>query len=891
MRHGAFVATIALLLGSTSAMAVVPLQPVQILRHGAAVTRLRNMHRIALFGAADPGALREAVARHGLRLDNAVRANDVTVLELVMDDGTAPGAPELDAAADELLAIPGVMGYGPVFDGAANATVPTGRIWVYLPRGTGQEAARKRVEAMGLALDDYLDAAHGIAMVRPTTRFSLARVVQQLVAAGFDAEPELMRRLVPRNIPADTYFARQWYLRNTGDDIDAAFGGGKVPATAYADCRASDAWDITTGSADVIVGVIDSGTDCTHPELQGKCVSPYNAISDTLDATPPTLAEDTMAGHGTSVAGIVAAPADAAGMVGVCPSCRIVPVRLIQSGVYLTDAMMLRAFKHAVDAGAAVINNSWGPAAANGVYIPVSSGELEGQQYAATGRNGLGTLVVYAAGNEDQNTTYQGQFKTGLPNVMAVAASNQFDTRSVYSDFGAEVDLAAPSNDDYLTPSYVSLEVVGRGDLDQNYTSTFGGTSAAAPVVSGTAALVVSANGSLTAQQVRDILRSSADKVDPDGGAYDTQGHSLKYGYGRVNAYKAVLAATGATDPACSPPAATEDCSTHLDENCDGRVDEGCSSPTHIGTPCTATADCGTEAYWECPSSGKVRGLCTWDCSQMPCPSGATCVQGRCALDCSDAAPCAFAPQTICTDSALGTCLPRCSSTADCNAGEICDAQTHLCHLNTDGLPGSTCTSDECVGDQPMCLTPNLGYPGGYCTHACTNHLQCENHGRCVETSMGSFCYAGCSFDGDCRPGYLCEQAGPRAGSCYKICDKDSQCNGSQPGLENIVCDLASGRCVDSNAADGGADAQADADPDAQSAADAGADAGQQEDGAADAAQGSPSSTGPAAASADNGCGCRTVQTHRSQGAGLLLSLASAAVVARRRRRAPAPRS
>ncbi len=887
MLHRVALPALACFFVSTAAVAASPLLPTTLARHGVPITQLRDLRRLALFGTLDTAAVQQVLGARGMRLTGVEAARDVTVVEMEVEAGGVPSQLMADGVGADLLNLPGVTGWGPVFYEGQNATVPTGRIWVYLPRTTTREAAVQWLAARGLVLDDYVVAVHGIALARPAHRFSLQAEVERLVARGLDAEPELMRRSSLRAIPTDTYFARQWYLRNTGDDIPEAYGAGTVPATAFADCRASDAWDITTGSPTVRVAVIDSGTDCTHPELQGgKCADPYNAISNQPDATPPTLAEDAMAGHGTSVAGIIAAPIDATGMVGVCPACTLVPIRLIQSGVYLTDAMMLRAFKHAVDSGAAVINNSWGPAGAGDVFIPVGAGEREGLEYAATGRGGLGTLVVYAAGNESSDTRYQGQLRTGLPNVMAVAATNQFDMRSVYSNFGLELDLAAPSNDLYLTPSYVSLEVVGRGDLAGNYTNAFGGTSAAAPVVSGIAALVLSANGSLTAQQVRDILRASADKVDPLGGVYDAQGHSVKYGYGRVNAYKAVLSATGSQDPACTPPASTEDCASHRDDNCDGWVDEGCTGVTGVGVPCSVPADCGTEPFWQCPSTGKVRGLCTWSCFDLPCPSGTTCVQGRCAVDCSDAAPCAAA-DAVCTDDLLGVCLPSCADGSDCAAGETCDPSTHLCRLDTDGHPGSPCTSDECLGSGATCLTPGMGFPDGYCTHACTTNFQCEDHGKCVATSMGSFCYAACSFDGDCRPGYLCEQAGPRAGTCYKVCDKDAQCTGSQPGWENIICDVTSGRCIDTAMADGGLDAGQDAAEDA--AADAGQEAGAEVDAplqpdAATPAQDAATQTPESSASDDGGCDCHMQRPSDEHGSTWVAALVAAWFVSRRRR-------
>ena len=863
MRTTSIVAALCSLFVAGSASAAGPYKSVQQLRHGHAVPYQQNLTKIAVFGSVDVPTLLAALDATPLRAIDTTHARDVTVLTLEHRARQALDAQTLTHTSSVLRQVSGVRGTGPVyFDGLA-LTVSTGRVWVYLPSGTGVAASQAILAGMGLHLDEYVEGTRGIAIGTPSQAFVLDSFVEKLVAAGHDAVPELMRRYQPMLEPSDPYFARQWYLRNTGSNVEDAYSSAFLEAPAHADARVSEAWDTTTGSATTLVGVIDSGTDCTHPELAGKCEQPYNAITKVPDASPPPIAQDMMAGHGTAVSGIIAAPIDSAGMVGVCPECRLVPVRLIESGKFLTDAMMLGAFKHAVDAGAAVINNSWGPAIGGEFFVPVSQGEEQGLEYAGQGRGGLGTLVLYAAGNEKADTQYLGHMQTGLSNVMVVAATNHLDRRSGYSNFGAFLDVAAPTNDEYISPSMISLEIVGAGDLDQNYTHAFGGTSGATPVVSGIAALILSLDPTKTAAEVRQILRDTADKVDPDGGWYDTQGFSVLYGYGRVNAARALLAAQGLTDPACASPAPTDDCATHLDENCDGFVDESCSVATNVGLVCTDASECGPEPGWQCPSSGKVRGICTWSCWDTPCPTGSVCVLGRCAPQCNDENSCANPTDLACSDDVLGVCLRRCASDTECPTDEICDPVLQYCVLDTDGLPGSPCVADECLGSQALCLSPGMGFPDGYCTHACSVDAHCEDQGKCIATSMGSFCYKACTFDGDCRQHYVCEQAGPRAGTCYKRCDKDSQCQGAEPGWENIICDLAVGRCIDTSEPDAGAEGGADAADDVADAtvfeasgdegpvppADAGADANTPE------ASVNPT---PANDEDDGGCGCRT---------------------------------
>jgi subtilisin-like proprotein convertase family protein len=146
--------------------------------------------------------------------------------------------------------------------------------------------------------------------------------------------------------------------------------------------------------------------------------------------------------------------------------------------------------------------------------------------------------------------------------VIAVAACNDRGKRSVYSDFGRAVWCSFPSSDfgwpeqghpEPLTPGIWTTDrqraagynpgSAARGDAAGDYTNSFGGTSSACPGAAGVVALMLSVNPELTAGQVRKLLQQSCDRVDPQGGAYDADGHSHFYGFGRVNAEKAVLLA------------------------------------------------------------------------------------------------------------------------------------------------------------------------------------------------------------------------------------------------------------------------------------------------------------------------------------------------------------
>jgi subtilisin family serine protease len=825
------------------------------LRHGTKVVMAQDGARIAVScGAGDAYRLVvPAIRAQGLRVAGVeeIVAGETSVVTLAQSSRLPTDGRQWRRLASRVVEAAGLRWCGPVFFKDEATTVVTGRIWVFVDEAASESAARALVGRLGLRMVGWIPAARNIAVaeIAEPSVDPVSFALELAKNRNVDAVPELMRRYYRHVAPTDTYYALQWGLQNTGSNVEAAFGGQLLPAVAMADIRAELAWDETTGDPSVVVGVIDSGVDCLHPDLDSKCLGGLNAITNDPDGSPPDPSTDMSAGHGTSVASVAAAAMDGDGVVGVCPGCSVVPVRLIESATFLTDEMILAAFTHAVDQGSGVINNSWGPKA-SGFFIPASNGELEGFDYALTqGRGGLGTLVVYAAGNENQSTSFLGHLQTGHENVIAVAASDQLDYRSEYSNYGAHITLSAPSSDGFLNPAIYAAEIRGNGDVDADFTSAFGGTSAAAPVVSGVAALVLTVAPDLTAAELVDLLVAAADRIDPDGGRYDASNHSIKYGYGRVNGHRAVLAALGSLDrPWCAAPAADEDCDVHRDDDCDGMVDEGCDLAPTMGVECASPAECGAAPFWECPQTGKQRGLCTWDCSLQPCPAGSACVDGLCSLECASDTECATG--FVCSNDELGVCLPSCGSDTDCGQGEVCDPDTSICKLDTDGQVGSPCSEPEdCVGGG-FCLSEMMGFPGGYCTRTCTDDTDCEGADRCVFIAdHGSFCYDGCSLDGDCREDYVCEQSGPRAGTCYKMCERDDQCTGGDPAWDSIVCELASGRCIDTSEPDAGVDATVQD--------------GGVEDGAADTDGATPDASTPAA-TGNGSCGCRLGRRHSS---------------------------
>ncbi|MBW4680334.1 MAG: S8 family serine peptidase [Microcoleus vaginatus WJT46-NPBG5] len=388
------------------------------------------------------------------------------------------------------------------------------------------------------------------------------------------AEPNIVVETVPHYRPRDTLYPKQWYLYHAG--------GPELAAGAHIDIE--KAWDITRGARSVVVAVADDSVDLNHPDFQGlgKIVAPRDFKAK--DFVPmPGEDEDN---HGTACAGVAVAEETGSGIVGVAPGCALMPLRTTG---FLDDSSIEQLFEWAIAKGAAVISCSWGPSA---VYFPLSLRQSAVVHRAATeGRNGKGCVILFAAGNANRPTTgtinergwpnniLQGQTKwlggfSVHPDVMTISACTSLNKKAAYSNWGPTISVCAPSNNappgmwlqetGYInTAPQVTVSLAGQGVFTadrmgplgydaEDYTGYFGGTSSSTPVVAGVAALVLSVNPDLTAQEVKQILQNTADKItdkEPDPqlginmGTYDANGHSQWFGYGKVNAFKAVQAA------------------------------------------------------------------------------------------------------------------------------------------------------------------------------------------------------------------------------------------------------------------------------------------------------------------------------------------------------------
>jgi len=377
-----------------------------------------------------------------------------------------------------------------------------------------------------------------------------------------------------QSLPTDQYFTNQFYLRNTGQGVN-----GRT-STAGADINVVPAWNITKGSPNIVVAVIDEGVTSNHPDLPNTRQVRLNG-SNFGNGNPNDPSPTGNDNHGNACAGIIGASHNGEGIAGIAPGCKILPVRTA-GAMYISDCV--DAIKFAAN-NADIISCSW-------ALLDVKKQRLSSDpnlyptvvdaiRYATTSgkRGSKGSVVVFSAGNTANRVHGDNGFiafpaNVNISGVLTVGAvdrngqqANYSPTSNWSSSQNQIIDVVAPSHKAYSTQ--ISTETMdvwsidipgtagynptqydkydiddaskyyGRGFYMPNsgtnhdaYTGLFGGTSAACPQVAGIAALILSKSPNLTQQQVSNIIMATASNTNWNN----------KTGYGLVNAHKAILA-------------------------------------------------------------------------------------------------------------------------------------------------------------------------------------------------------------------------------------------------------------------------------------------------------------------------------------------------------------
>ncbi len=292
---------------------------------------------------------------------------------------------------------------------------------------------------------------------------------------------------------------------------------------------AEDAVDVVAGNVagnGVKVAIIDTGIDYTHPELDGVYAGGYDFVNGDNDPKDDN-------GHGTHVAGIVAAEDNGVGVIGVAPQASIYALKVLnaQGSGYTSD--IIAAVDWSVNNNMDVISMSLG----GGGYDSAFDAAID-RAYNA------GIVVVAASGNDGTGTI---SYPAAYTNAIAVGAIDANHNLASFSNWGPEQEVVAPGVNIYSTMPTYTVTLNTLYGYSQNY-DQMSGTSMATPIVSGTVALILSANPSLTPAEVRDILHTTS----RDLGA---AGWDQSYGWGAVEAEAAVAAAGGT--PGDNPPSCT----------------------------------------------------------------------------------------------------------------------------------------------------------------------------------------------------------------------------------------------------------------------------------------------------------------------------------------------
>ena len=326
--------------------------------------------------------------------------------------------------------------------------------------------------------------------------------------------PDFQRSKKSRNLTNDPYSWDLWHIYDHWQD-----DGGDV--------NIEQAWRYTKG-AGVKVAVYDKGIDIDHPDLRENIYA-FRNYNDSDTDVP--YSNDDKNWHGTACAGIIAASENRIGGVGIAPEANLYAVGYSENNV----SQDIEAYKWMMKEGVSIINNSWGSYSALDAYEEIF------KLLATQGRDGKGMIIIFASGNEQTNLDNKDiNDESESQYVLSIAASTRENSIASYSNYGSAIDFTAPGG----TSASGIITTDARGQIGystNDYNKNFMGTSAAAPVAAGTVALMLAENPKLTREDVFKILKFTADKKGRY--AYDSNGHNTHWGYGKINAGRAVALA------------------------------------------------------------------------------------------------------------------------------------------------------------------------------------------------------------------------------------------------------------------------------------------------------------------------------------------------------------
>ncbi|MCC7158032.1 MAG: S8 family peptidase [Ignavibacteria bacterium] len=351
------------------------------------------------------------------------------------------------------------------------------------------------------------------------------------------SEPSLYVTNVLCDTVNDPFYPQQWSLRNVGNNVPT----NPPNVIADVDMDVDSAWNITKGDTNLIIAISDTGVDTTHPDISR--VFGYDFANN--DGNP-----NDDGNHGTACAGIVAAIGNNnLGVTGVAYRCKIMPVKIINSagsipGYHVAASGMIWAYQH----GASVISCSWGFTGGNSSLLYNAINDA-----ARNGRNGKGTVLCFASGNEDTSPMRFPSISDAEMVVVGGLApcnkrkspSDGCSSETWGASFGPTLDIVAP-----CVKIYTTDRVGTAGYSTTDYYNSFNGTSSATPNAAGVCALLISAFPNKTRKEIEAAISISAEKV----GAYsyttvkEYGNWNNEMGYGRINARLALAYLAGTSD-------------------------------------------------------------------------------------------------------------------------------------------------------------------------------------------------------------------------------------------------------------------------------------------------------------------------------------------------------